>query len=186
MGNGGTKPQIEPFSKFAALVRYNANSLAVYMAILSLFASSCYLCPRFTFSQWVSPDKKMCLFKEKKKRKKVCFCFVTNQAPLKACFLKWETYSKPTCWLLDPQVRLSDYQKLLVKIIKTRVTGQVTVILIVRQAHKSLGVFFAFEKQSCVNLLLLHSRNCTWWTFAKLQGSAFQTEHSSKSSARAF
>lgn len=102
------------------------------MVILSLFASYYYLCPRFTFSQWVSQDKKMCILKEKKKEKKACFCFVTSQVPLKVCFLKLKAYSKSLCWLSDPQVRLSDSQKLLVKIIKIRVAGQVTVDLIIR------------------------------------------------------
>lgn len=38
----------------AAVVLHNADSPAIYMVILSLFASYYYSRPRFTFSQWAS------------------------------------------------------------------------------------------------------------------------------------
>lgn len=165
----------------AAVVLHNTDSPTLYMAILSLFASYYYLCPRFTFSQWVSQDKKRAFLK-KRSEKKVCFCFLTSQAPLKVCFLKWEAYCKPMCWLPDPQIRLSDFQKLLAKIIKTRVVGQVTVYLVIRWACKSLTGFFPF-KNSHVWIFYYCIQESVFDELLLSFKVVFKTEQSSKNSA---
>lgn len=140
---------------------------------LSLSTTYHYLCPRFTYSQWVSWDKDS-VFVKKNIRSMSLLC--KHSCSLERLFFLNE---KPACCLPGPQLRLFNSQKLLSKLGRQGQQAKLQLIWLLEEQAKFSFLFLLFLK--------INVREPFTTVFKKLHSANFKVllsrQHSFESSA---